>query len=317
MADVGDALLFTLSARKEMPWSGFRDAFDNLYRPRPDANIEPARYGRWRAARLLDSLGHAEVAGAGERVCIAPPVLASLPTPGLPIAVLCGSRAPATVKTVRSWCAKYGHRATVERQTRRDELAPSRIEVEASSIAALACLAGEAGLHLARTPPAWVLAEILCSVDDYLASLEWTSDPEVNWPRDDFIPGRLRFAQATGALPGDRLSSYKDPSRHIRVDRLWIGGKSARADKSWARYAVLRAAGMRVLGYERASGAVAVPKGVPLPRLAARAFTLCSGYAPESRRAAIQDGRRNREYDIYAGVPEDVFDAIASKLGQA
>ena len=103
--------------------------------------------------------------------------------------------------------------------------------------------------------------------------------PELNWPSQHFEAGSVAFID--GSPPdGFRLSRYKDPIRDVWTYRLWRDDKSADVDPAWARYAVAKAGGYLPLSYHERDGGVVAPLGFPLPALAARALTLCSGIAP-------------------------------------
>jgi len=149
-----------------------------------------------------------------------------------------------------------------------------------------------------------------CSVDEYVATLEWSDAPELNWRRKDFDPAQLRFGQASPgpAQAALRLRSYEHPSGWTRQDQLWRDGASAVVDRNWGRYAVLAARESSVLHYDRRSGIVSVPRQVPLPKLLARGLALCSGRPP-----AFAAGE-GLGYHEYCDVPASIFDCVARKL---
>src|SRR5207253_2220357 len=103
---------------------------------------------------------------------------------------------------------------------------------------------------------------------------------------------------------------YRHPDGWMREDRLWRNGEFAAADRDWARYAVLEDRRMRVIRYDRRATTVAAPRQVPLPRLAARSFTLCSGHAPQTMPG---DGLG---VWVFGRVPASIFSTVAKKLGQ-
>ena len=61
-----------------------------------------------------------------------------------------------------------------------------------------------------------------------------------------------------------------------------------------------------------------VPLYVPLPRLLARAITMCTGMAPMIARTDEKTGAIPADYPIhiYSGVPPVIAELIARKLGQ-
>ena len=63
--DGGDILLYSLSAWRETSWATFKRCFDEVHRRHVVMSNreeqEAAFYYRWRALRLLSSLGHVDV----------------------------------------------------------------------------------------------------------------------------------------------------------------------------------------------------------------------------------------------------------------
>jgi hypothetical protein len=321
MYDVGDALLFTVSAWRECTWGQFRDAFDELHLrwlAAAGSGREQGSQVRIRAARTLENLGHMDLLFEGSEgtVAVGPPVLAQIPVPGLPRAVLCGSRAPESVDRLRDACRDNGEVWVLcERQVGRDPFAPARIELRGTSTDVLHDVAER--LRVAHEPvaPAWSLLSASASLEAYRESLSWREDTDLNWRREDFDPGELRFGpvRQTGDLV---LSRYIDPVRGTWRFWLWRGQERAEVDDpSWARFAVLSSAGQRALTYDAREGSLAVPASVPLPRLLARAMALTSGYAPSTINRP--DGKfGSRRYQVFPGVAADTFDACARKTGQ-
>jgi hypothetical protein len=323
MYEIGDAVLFTLSAWGQCSWQKFRRAFDDLHVQslslsgevplQADANI------RFNAARTLDSLGHCEVTfGAEGKVSVAPSVLAALPVAGLPRAVLCGSRSPETVAIVRRVArAKQSVQVRITPQARWNPFAPARIEVQATAGAVLEQVADDLGILYEAIPPAWSLASSGSSVETFLQSLTWLTRPDLTWTRVDFDPDYLRFGGRRDSGPLI-LARYQDPVRGRWVFRLWREDESADInDPSWGRYAVLAAFGRVVLRYDPMLGELGVPLGVPLPRLFFRAIALCSGFAanvPTPMRGA--NGSAIHSYHEFHSVSADVYSACATKIGQ-
>lgn len=326
MFDIGDALLFALSAWRQCSWRSFRRAFDDLYiRSLATSGTieEPGSIVRRNAARALDALGHCEVIfGTGSNsLFAAPSVLAQLPAAGLPRAVLCGSRSPDSLRALRDAAGRVGPSLQVQAasQVSINRFAPARIEVQATSEAAMSRLAQDVGLAYEAVPPAWSLVSVSGSLDRFMESLAWSQRPALNWVSTDFDPDQVRFSGGSTSGVDLILRRYQDPVRGGWLFWLWLGGHCAEIDDpSWGRYAVLAALGRTVLRYDAASGELSVPAGVPLPRLLSRAMTLCSGYAAamvaEPARVA---GGVPRRYAVYRGVPPDVLRVCAEKLGQA
>jgi len=323
--EIGDALLFTVSARRRCTWQAFRDAFDDLYTrwvsttgrsDEPDVNV------RRDAARLIDALGHCDVVfGAGNAsVFAAPSVLAQLPVAGLPRAVLCGSRSPESIGLLRRATHQAGNSVHVRVESQRSSslFAPARIEIQANSDAVMRRVAEEVGVLYATVPPAWSLASMSGALDGFHRSLGWSKRPDLNWARSDFDPGQLRFGGRRESSDRLILSRYQDPVRGGWIFWMWRGDECAEiGDPSWGRYAVLAACGRTVLRYDQTSGQLMVPASVPLPRLLSRAATLCSGYAPATiADPGLAPGPTWLRYHLYRSVPPDVYGVCSEKIGQ-
>jgi len=298
-----------------MAWTSFKAAVDAIHPP-GDQPAGEMRYARSGAAGVGDSLGHWDIVQDQQnaiRIGAAPAVLARLPWPGLPRAVLCGSRSPETIPEVMAAGTRLG-KATVHatRQSALHPYAPTRVEVVASADDGLAALAGDLGIRFAIEPPAWGLAQACCTLAAYLASLDWQPDDGLDWARRDFDPDRLAFGPPRASRDGEalRLSTYEHPRGWMRIDRLYREGHVARADRAWGRFAVLASAGAGVLRYDHRNGTVMVPRQVPLPKLPARSLALCSGKPP-----AVVPGEGLGDH-YYSGVPQCIFQALVAKLGQ-
>jgi hypothetical protein len=329
MHEPGDILLFTLSAWKETGWSAFKKAFDEIYKIRLKtekiSDPDPVNFERARALRTLITLGHCDVDFTTSRsVIIGPPALASLPYPGLPRAVLCGSRSPTTVKTLQRICkeSRQSLRLILENQRKRGPYAPLRVEVEAESYAALEQAARTLNIPFNRTPQSWVFTAASGSIAEYTGQLEWSSQPEVNWEKEDFDSRHFAFqpaqADAARTMEGIRLCRYLNPTRLQWEYRLVKDDCSASVNPQWGRYAVLNATHQNSLLYDKKLGSLAVAYGAPLPAFIARALVLCSGYVAATVTARVVQSSIPEHYgfDVYAGVPPDVVNAVACKLGQ-
>lgn len=312
MPNANEALLYAISCWRETSWGRFKAAYDATSNP---SGADAARtrtdqdrsLERWTTAWTLSALGHVDVVRSNGRLslAVAPAALCRLPVSGLPRAVLCGARSPSLLRALTGLADQFGVFVEVMPQGSVGSIVPSRVTAESSSEHALGALAGSAGIQYLVRPPSWDLARGLGTVHEYLSRLVWESLPELNWPSQHFEAGSGRFID--GSPPdGLRLSRYKDPIRDVWTYRLWRDDKSADVDPAWARYAVAKAGGYLPLSYHERDGGVIAPLGFPLPALAARALTLCSGIAP------IRQGG----YVNFAQVPPDVFEVVAYKLGR-
>ncbi len=307
----GDALLYAASAERIMAWETFKRIVDAHCVP--DRQLAPdMKYVRAEVVDVGDALGHWEVvhADAVRRIVVAPPVLARLPWPGLPRAVVCGSRSPDTITEIREVCDSVGGLSVSISRQLHHPYAPARLELSGESEEQMIAAGRELSVRYDPTPIAWSLAQASGSVDGYLSALRWEEREDLNWERREFDPEQLSFrsfAEVTG-LSRLRLVAYSHPSGWDWRDWLWKDGASVDVDRSWGRYCVLASVGRSVLHYDHRSGVVTVPRQVPLPNLLARALGLSSGKAP-SRVPGIGIGLR-----AYSSVPRPVFEVIAAKL---
>ena len=309
----GDVLLYAASAKRVMSWDSFKRIVDTTCVPDNDV-ANRMRFVRTEALEVGNMLGHWEVAhsGVNRRIAVAPPVLARLPWPGFPKAVLCGSRSPDTIPAIRAACKSVGGPSLSITRQIHHPYAPMRLEVSGQSEEQMVAVARELSVHYDQTPPAWSLATVSGSVEGYLRGLTWEERPDLNWDRLTFDPELLRFSSSAtdSAVSRLRLITYSHPSGWDHRDWLWKDGTSADSDRSWGRFCVLASTGRTVLHYNHPDGIATVPRQVPLPRLLARALALCSGEAP-SLVPGAGIGLR-----AYPSVPRAVFDVVAAKLQQ-
>ena len=312
MRNAGDALLYAMSCWRETSWGRFKAAYDAIWNQSGadgtnSATDQGRSLERWTTAWTLSALSHVDIVRSGDRLslAIAPAALCRLPLAGLPRAVLCGARSPSLIVALKRLAGRFGVLVAARPQSSLRSIVPSLVTAAAASDEALGIVAAGAGVQYLVRPPSWDLAGGLGSVDEYLSRLAWESVPELNWACQHFESRSWRFVD--GEPPsGLRLTRYRDPIRNLWSYRLWQDGNSAQVDPTWARYAVAKATGHIPLSYQERDGTVAAPVGLPLPALAARALTLCSGVAPQRQSSDVK----------FVQVPPDVFEVVARKLGQ-
>lgn len=321
-----DYLLYVVSAWCEMGWPAFKKAFDNLfirYIFRDTDPLDSLSHYRRHTVRFLDSLGHCDVEfnESGGRIYSAAPLLARLPTIGLPQAVLCGSRTPHTLNLILKASREIGSQLKVDVQSQRSPRAyiPRRIVVQAESIEQIALLAKDLQINFSENPPSWMLLNFCGSLEQYLGTLEWSIQSELNWPRREYDLNRLQFVPSREIVNEFRLCSYEHPATSQLKHFLWQGERCALVDRDWARYATLNEANKSVIIYDPRNSLLIVPASVPLPRLVGRALTLCSGFAPQFiDRARIPiESPEQTGFDAYREVAPDIAYLAASRLGQS
>lgn len=310
----GDILLFAVSARQRLAWRSFREVLEQIFVPdnRVGANLRQAQSA---IAAIGSLLGHWEIIpeDGSASLSIAPPTLALLPRPGLPTAVLCGARSPDTIGALSRAAAAAGVSVRHLAQDQSHRYAPARIEVTADSRDRIGRLAESLHLFYQPQPAAASLAIRCGSLEEYRASLSWTTQADFDWPRRDFDPDSLRFIPHRGGSSENQvvLSTYEHPSGWTRQDRLWHGGRSALTRRDWARFLVLADRRVTVLTYDHSTGTFTVPRQLPLPSIPARALGLCSGRPPR-----FEPGLGLGTY-VFTDVPAPVAEIVAAKLGQA
>ena len=321
--DCGDILLYSLSAWRETTWTTFKRCFDEVHRRHVVTSNreeqEAAFYYRWRALRLLSSLGHVDVRfeAQGINISVAPPALAVLPGFGIRRAVLCGARSPSTLGDLRKAAGVEGAAITTHSQASLSPYAPARVEVKADSDERIRATAGSMGIPYLDQRPARSMAHASASLDEYCRNLSWSEDEDLNWQREDFNVRGLKFQAAGETPPGARLSRYQDPTTTIWRYRLWRDSQFAELEPDWGRYAILSACSIRNLQYDPVKRDVLVPLATPLPALLARALGLCSGYAPRvGRRSREADPDLRIPYEVFRDVPPSIFRMVAGKAGQ-
>ena len=323
MYDSGDILLYSLSAWRVTSWTSFKKCFDEVHRRHVVTSNreeqETAFYYRWRALRLLSSLGHVDVKFEARsiNISVAPPALAVLPGFGIRRAVLCGARSPSTVADLRRAARAEGAATASQPQTSLSPYAPARVEVNADSDDRIRATAGRMPIPYLDQPPARIMAHVSASLGEYCRNLSWSEDEDLNWQREDFNVRGLKFQAGGETPPGTRLSRYQDPATTIWRYRLWQDGQFAELEPDWGRYAILSAYSIRNLQYDSMKRDVLVPLATPLPALLARAFGLCSGYAPRvGRRRGQADPDLPIPYEIFRDVPPSIFRMVVDKAGQ-
>ena len=327
MSEDSDQLIYVISAKREISWLYFKETFDYLYKFETggrDANTDKDKITnkRLQAIRALNSLGHCDFDFSGDRskwkVYAAPPVLVRLPCAGFPQAILAGARSPATIQQLSDACQSVGHHIKLEVTEQSSELGliPKRVAVQAEDVSELQEICNSLKIPFMETPSAWSLLHFSASIDDYLATLKWYNDTELNWQSKTFDPIPLQFQSIKETDCPIRLSKYSHPSRNTQVYYLWQDGKCAEIDLDWGRYAVLKALRRNVLIYDKRRFTMAVSARANLPRLLERALTLCSGYAAKYENQSPRDRPQIQGFNLFSAIPPQIAEMTAAKLGQ-
>lgn len=326
MSDSGH-LLHVVSAKESMSWRAFKSAFEYLlvtHRDR-ESNGEDTEIGKYlyRTVRALDILAYCDFEFSHQsKVYASPPVLVRLPLAGLPQAVLVGARSPSSLSKVKKYVreASGNIRMNVEESSANTPLVPQRVKVQADRPEALKTFASYLGVRFENTPPAWNLLSYAGSIEAYLDSLPQPRTGRLEtWPSPStFNANGLRFEPASGNDPNVRLTRYTHPTTTVPHFFLFNGDKRVEVDRDWGKYEILRRNKKRVLSYDERRFLLAVPSSISLPRLLARALSLCSGYAPSFVQATELELSivGAWAYRLYRWIPPQAAQAIADKLDQ-
>ena len=325
MFETSEKLLYIISAKKELAWPSFKETFDYLYNletgvREENTDIDGIKNKRLQTIRAIDSLGHCDFNFSDDssksKAYAAPPLLVRLPSAGFPQAILAGARSPATIKQLSDACQSVGNHINLEIKEQASEsvLIPKRVAVQAEDVRELEAIASSLGIPFIETPSAWSLLHFAASIDDYLATLKWSNDSELNWKHQTFEPSSLhKTIEKTET--NIRISRYSHPSRNTQSYYFWQDGICTEIDLDWGRYAILKALRRNVLIYDKRRFTMAVPASANLPRLLERALTLCSGYAATYVKKLPHDPQI-QGFKLFSAIPPQIAEMTAAKLGQ-
>jgi len=321
MSRDSDQLLYVISAKNEMSWDSFKEAFNYLYTLQVDSidrEQDEIKSKRFQTVRALDVLGYCDFNFNENKVYAAPPVLVRLPCAGFPQAILAGARSPQTIQKLLDACKPIGLHIHLEvtEQPGESILVPRRVAVQVEDVRELEAIAKSLGIAFMETPSAWSLLHFAASVEDYLATLQWSNDPEpTTWKCQTFDPSSLQFRSFQETDIDVRLSQYRHPVQNTQVHYLWKEGRCTTIDRDWGRYVVLKALRRNVLVYDQRRFIMAVPVGAKLPRLLERVLTLCSGYVATFVER-LSYSPEIKGFNLFRAIPPQIAEMAAAKLGQ-
>jgi hypothetical protein len=288
-------------------------------------NSDDQRLGGLLTERSLEALGHIDVSfdHSPARVFATPRLLVARPfTHGEPTAFLVGERTRNVVATL----LELDSRDTVSVSSRASgkglPCVPDRIQITASSHEEMKEIASLVQAQYIQDPPARTLLAFSSTLKEYLQSLDWQNEPDLNWAKRVFDIEALSF-RATSQSRRIQLTEFKQRPLWPATYRIRDGAKTCEVHRDWGRYAALASAGKNVLGFfdfapQTRVGHLVTPIGALLPRLFARAASLCSGRPPVFMRkdsVKMESGER-LGFLVYADVNRDIAELIADKLGQ-
>jgi hypothetical protein len=317
---MNDRLLEVISTRGKMSIEDFNAAFDRIVPENEDLSF--ARRGTLSA---LDALGHCETDWSRRQLSACRPVLARLPKAGCPRVVLTGARVAQTVFDLENYAKAHPDAADFSRIPQAKGL-PDVITLEAADEETLNQCAAFCHLPLSgQLPAAWTLANVSGHIDDYKARLTWKPDAPLNWRQRIFDPRVPSFLRADDPRSAEilahtpHLTEHTDPITQQRHCRWTKDGFYSVVAHDWGRWFALAITNERVLLYDERRQRLAAPVFVPLPRLLARALTLCSGRAAFLQRdlCFLGNSGNHQNGNIYDSVPPKFAELIARKCGQS
>jgi hypothetical protein len=318
-----ELLLQTISTRSRMGLDYFNDAFNTLIQLQEiSSREEDLNYLRRKTIRFLDSLGHCEFDFNSRHVFACPPVIVTLPTYGLPVAVLTGARSATMVQKIKGFAKSNQDSISYSIEPQRSEhpLLPSALYIEAVNYDYLreAAQTAQIGHHL-NQPAAWTLVNFSAGLGDIRNNLSYENRVDLNWKKRAFSIESLKFSWIYNTENLQGLVEYTNPVNQQRLHWIWDGNQAAEVDRDWGRYLILASEGMDVLLYDERRYLLAAPATVPLPHFLARTATLCSGLAPALAKIgedAIGGLPAGHPVDIYSAVPPAIALMISKKLSQ-
>jgi len=314
-------LIYALSSLGTVTLDRFNELFNKLYLP-GDGEEDEINHRR-QVCRALDSLGFLEFDFNARRVFMCPPALVLLPSCGLPRALLTGARTPSLIARLKNNAFKKSDLIKLYKYSQKKKWLnlPDVIILESVDTDLLKEVANESGISFSlEAPAAWKILTLSASIKDTEAELSFTDRSEINWKMRVFDIERLSFSYSSNVkLDEPSLIEYTHPLTQQKVHWIRNGKAVSETGRDWGRYIILKNHGKNVIMYDESKGFMAVPLTVPLPKIIARAVTLCSGRAPlihkiNSITPAVQ--KNPALFCIYKEVPECIAEIIAQKTGQ-
>lgn len=319
MSELGNRLLYSVSAQRETTYARFSQIFDALYGQLRARRAEaiPVAVIRRRTLAVLEQLGHAELEIDGNRVIgvfAAEAVLNRLPVTGNFRFVLAGRRSPDTIERVKQSVREFrgACRLTVGVAELPVAYSPDVIEIECEGIEIARAISERSELHLATRPAAWDILDLSPSIAQYRERLSWIVEDELNWERRDFSIDTYKYGPPIDTTDL-RLSRYSDGSGFRFRNYLRKGTERADVDPEWGKHILLLYYGVCPLAYDSGRGVLSVPVTVGLPRYLARAASFCSGTPAVPQDSKALEG--GPDFLSYRDVPNDVFQKLSMTLG--
>ena len=307
-----DQLLYVISVKQTILWQKFKQIVNCLYFQDDEQKGQQHLIIR----SFLELLGHCDFDFTdNNKVYACPPVLVRLPNLTVPQAILSGLRFPDTLQRLSQVCQSINPKINLEvtPQPGKYKLLPQRVLIQTETEHELEEIATHLNFHYSHIPNPWSLVNFSDSLENYLQTLRWSNEVELNWTgKTTFDPQQFEFKSDLSQDSKIRISEYSNPKTQVRSYYFWRDQQSAKVDKNWGIYAVLQELQQNVLRYDPDKALMAIPKGATLPKLLERALTLCSGYIPEYRNLS----RSQIRFKVFRDIPDLIANKLAEKLCQ-
>ena len=333
-------LIYALSAKGQISFTGFSAILRTLYFQSEDSKSEDTS---WDAVlrntrRFLEDLGYCDIDYEKHKVSACPPTLVLLPQPGLTSAILTGAYIPEVITMIKAYAKKNLGLCKLEWLSHPceqpgAEFIPDTLHIIAVSVDLIKGMAEAAEINAQTLSNASEqLLQFSNSIAGFSKTLNFTVTQSVDpkgWEKQEFNTDELRFYWGSFTYSNSRLARYQVPDRRYTSEIwYWKGTEYAVVDRYWGPWMLLWEVERNVIMHSYNDLELFVPSSVPLPRLLARAMTLCSGTVPRQERLIFSNGafrRINNEknvlnstflFDVYGNVTQPMADALAAKLGQ-
>ena len=306
-----------------MSFDEFKNIFSTIYSSQLKQSVAPPNLNNEQhtTIRMLDSLGHCEFDFDSRKVYVCPPLLVTIPSIGLPRVVLTGARDSSLVDTLRQGVKNMGGSALFARlQQKGYPLLPEAIIIESVNFETIKEIANVSKISYKQSVSSWAIINYSSGIDEVMETSVFEENrPLKNWTRRVFSTKYLQFISQSKDQNEVQLVEYTNPVTQQKQHWLWKGDRAARVDRDFGRYLALAHDGVNILVYDNLRNRLSVPEFIPLPRLFARALTLCSGIAP--MRATISAHNKfglppKLRVSVYRKVPMEVSNILSSKLSQ-
>ncbi len=333
-------LIYALSAKGQISFTGFSAILSTLYY---QSEVGKSEDTSWdvvlrNTRRFLEDLGYCDIDYEKHKVSACPPALVLLPQSGLPSAILTGVYIPGVITTIKDYAKNNLGLCKLEwlshpREQPGAEFIPDTLHIIAVSVDLIKDMAKAAEIKAQTLSNASEqLLQFSNSIAGFSTTLNFTVTQSVDptgWEKQEFNADELRFYWGTFTYRNSRLARYQIPDRRYTSEIwYWKGTEYAVVDRYWGPWMLLQEVEKNVILHSYNELELFVPSSVPLPRLLARAMTLCSGTVPRQERLIFLNGafrRINKEnnvlnstflFDVYGNVTQPMADALAAKLGQ-